>query len=78
VIVYFNTTKAKKGILGFVEIDGKLINIGSKTRKDFIMMVLLYDSASHTIGSNDRVPILQLYRQEIYMPSSLEKRAYYQ
>jgi hypothetical protein len=58
--VYFNTTKAKKGILGFVEIDGKLVNIGSKTRKNFIMTVLLYDSANHTIGSDDRVSTLQL------------------
>jgi hypothetical protein len=56
------TTKAKKGILGFVEIDGKLVNIGSKTRKDFIMTVLLYNSAAnHTIGSSDDgVPTLQL------------------
>jgi hypothetical protein len=38
--VYLNITKAKKGILGFVEIDGKLVNIGNKTRKE-----LYYDDA---------------------------------
>ena len=58
--MYLNTTKAKKGILGFLEIDAKLVNIGSNTRKDFIVMVLLYDSANCTIGSVDGIPTLQL------------------
>jgi hypothetical protein len=53
--VYLNTIKAKTGILGFVEIDGKLVNIGSKTRKDFIMWLMLYDSAYRMIGSDDGV-----------------------
>ncbi len=58
--MYLNIRKVKKGILGFVEIDSKLVNTGSKTHKDLIMTVLLYDSANHTIGSDDRVPIIQL------------------
>lgn len=60
VIVDLHESKARSSgddNLAFVEIDGKLRNIGNnRIVKDFTMSVILYDSANHTIASDLGTP----------------------
>jgi hypothetical protein len=49
------TSKQCEGVISalcFVELDGRIINIGKKTLEYIVMNAIYYDAANHTIGSD--------------------------